>query len=148
MKDRRHEITWPTNEVRTLFCHVVDARRTRRLAPLSILCNTRILPQPFFDFFLFCIAYLAWTRTGLALIGASLGLLKWDSASTIEGYLVAVMGIVVLISATRRYYRNMQLLEVGKFEPNVHGVLSVVVVVVVAIAVAFVLQFRHEHTET
>ncbi|CAB9501503.1 Conserved hypothetical protein [Seminavis robusta] len=87
--------------------------------------------------------YLAWMRTGLALIGVSLGLLKWDdNGNAAEGYLVAVMGVVVLLMATHRYFRNMRLLEGGMFEPNVHGVVLVVFVVVAAVGTAFVMQFR------
>ena len=86
--------------------------------------------------------YLAWMRTGLALIGASLGLLKWSEVSDTEGYLVATMGIVVLVMATHRYFRNMQLLEGGYFEPNVHGIIMVVTVVVTSIATAFFVQWK------
>ena len=82
-------------------------------------------------------------RTGLALIGVSLGLLKWDAdGNAVEGYLVAVMGVVVLLMATHRYFRNMQLIERGIFAPNVHGVILVVTVVVAAIAAAFAMQFH------
>lgn len=89
--------------------------------------------------------YLAWTRTGLALIGASLGLLKWDAkGNALEGYLVAVMGIVVLMMATHRYFYNMQLLEGGFFAPNIHGILLVITIVIAAIVTAFVLQFRQQ----
>ena len=87
--------------------------------------------------------YLAWMRTGLALIGASLGLLKWSEISDTEGYLVAFMGIVVLVMATCRYFRNMQLLEGGFFAPNVHGILLVITVVIAAIVAAFALQFQN-----
>ena len=79
----------------------------------------------------------------MALIGASLGLLKWDQTSNVEGYLVAAIGIVALVSATLRYFRNMQLLEGGMFEPNVHGILAVVTAVVAAIVTAYVIQYRH-----
>ena len=88
--------------------------------------------------------YLAWTRTGLALIGASLGLLKWDAqGNAAEGYLIAFMGIVVLMMATHRYFHNMQLLEGGFFAPNVHGILLVITVVIAAIVAAFALQFQN-----
>lgn len=83
-------------------------------------------------------------RTGLALFGVSLGLLKWNATSNTEGYLVAIMGIVVLITSTQRYFRVMKLLESGKYEPNVHGVLSVVTVIIAAVATAFALQFRNQ----
>lgn len=87
--------------------------------------------------------FLAWTRTGLALIGAGLGLLKWDAeGSDAEGYLVAFMGILCLVMATYRYFHNMQLLAAGFFEPNVHGILMVVTVVVATIATAFAMQFH------
>ena len=90
--------------------------------------------------------YLAWTRTGLALIGASLGLLKWDAdGNALEGYLVAFMGIVVLVMATQRYFQNMQLLEGGFFAPNVHGIMIVITVVIAAIVTAFCLQFHNQH---
>jgi uncharacterized membrane protein YidH (DUF202 family) len=54
------------------------------------------------------------------------------------------MGIVVLVMATVRYFRNMALLEGGYFEPNIHGVLVVVTVVVTAIATAFILEFNRQ----
>jgi hypothetical protein len=44
--------------------------------------------------------YLVWTRTSLALIGASIGLLKWDAFSSVEGYLVGLTGVVALITST------------------------------------------------
>ena len=88
--------------------------------------------------------YLAWIRTSLALIGASLGLLKWDAASTQEAYLVAGLGIVALITSTQRYFRVMQQLDRGEFEPNVRGVLVVVVTVTIAVIAAFVLQRIHQ----
>lgn len=88
--------------------------------------------------------YLAWTRTGLALIGASLGLLKWSEVSNVEGYLVATMGIAVLVMATYRYFRNMQLLEGGYYEPNVHGIVMVVTVVVASIVTAFFLEWKND----
>jgi uncharacterized membrane protein YidH (DUF202 family) len=81
-------------------------------------------------------------RTGLSIIGASLALLKWDYNGT--GYVVAIVGIVVLINSTQRYFCVMQLLEQGKFEPNVRGILILVsVVVAVAIVAAFVLHHFH-----
>lgn len=88
--------------------------------------------------------YLAWMRTSLALIGASLGLLKWDAVANWAGYLVAILGIVVLIASTQRYFRVMMLLEEGKFEPNVQGIIAIVSTVVCAIITAFVLQHVHE----
>ena len=88
--------------------------------------------------------YLAWMRTSLALIGASLGLLKWDAVSNSAGYLVAVLGVVCLISSTERYFSNMHRLENGEFVPNVRGILVVVAVVIAAIVGAFVLHFMNQ----
>ena len=88
--------------------------------------------------------YLAWFRTSLALIGASLGLLKWDAVSVWTGYLVAVVGVVCLINSTERYFSNMHRLEKGEFVPNVRGILVIVVVVVAAIVGAFVLHFMNQ----
>ena len=88
--------------------------------------------------------YLAWFRTSLALIGASLGLLKWDAVSVCTGYLVAVVGVVCLINSTERYFSNMHRLEKGEFVPNVRGILVIVVVVVAAIVGAFVLHFMNQ----
>lgn len=87
--------------------------------------------------------YLAWMRTSLALIGASLGLLKWDAIANWAGYLVAILGIVVLITSTMRYFRVMILLEEGKFEPNIHGILVIVLVACAAIVAAYVLHHVH-----
>lgn len=88
--------------------------------------------------------YLAWMRTSLALFGASLGLLKWDVVANWAGYLVAILGIVVLIASTQRYFRVMTLLEEGKFEPNVQGIIAIVSTVVCAITTAFVLHHVHQ----
>jgi uncharacterized membrane protein YidH (DUF202 family) len=81
-------------------------------------------------------------RTGLALIGASLGLLKWDQSSQITGYLIAATGVVVLIMATHRYFHVMKLLEGGMFEPNIHGIVLIVTVVVTAIVTAFSVELH------
>lgn len=97
--------------------------------------------------FRFISAYLAWTRTGLAMIGVSLGLLKWDpEANATEGYAVAFLGAVVLVMATHRYFYNMRLMEGGLFSPNVHGVLLVMIVVTCAIVTVFSVQL-HSHRE-
>ena len=85
--------------------------------------------------------YLAWMRTSLALIGASLGLLKWDAAEATVGYIVAVLGVVCLLSSTERYFGTMRRLERGEFVPNARGILIVVAAVVAAIIAAFVLHF-------
>jgi putative membrane protein len=82
--------------------------------------------------------YLAWTRTSLSLIGAGLALLKWDG--TVLGYVVAAMGIILLVTSTRRYFRVMRLLQEGRFAPNVSGIIFVMTVTVAAIATAFCLQ--------
>ena len=84
--------------------------------------------------------YLAWMRTSLALIGASLGLLKWDAAEASVGYIVAVLGVVCLLSSTERYFGTMRR-ERGEFVPNARGILIVVATVVAAIIAAFVLHF-------
>lgn len=83
-------------------------------------------------------------RTSLALIGASLGLLKWDAVSNSAGYIVATLGVVCLLSSTERYFTNMRHLEQGEFVPNIRGILVVVVVVVGAIIGAFLLHFNNE----
>jgi uncharacterized membrane protein YidH (DUF202 family) len=86
--------------------------------------------------------YLAWIRTSLALIGASIGLLKWDASNSVEGYLVGLTGVVALITSTYRYFHVMQLLQEGRFEPNVTSILIVVVIVSVTIATAFVIHYE------
>jgi putative membrane protein len=83
--------------------------------------------------------YLAWTRTSLSLIGAGLALLKWDGTKL--GYLVAATGILLLVTSTRRYFRVMHLLQQGRFEPNVSGIIFVMTVTVAAIVAAFFVQF-------
>lgn len=82
--------------------------------------------------------YLAWMRTALSLIGAGLALLKW--AANASGYLVALIGIVLLVTSTRRYFRNMGLLQQGKFELNVSGIIFFMIVTVAAILAAFCLD--------
>lgn len=88
--------------------------------------------------------FLAWLRTGLSLIGISLGLLKWSAVSDASGYLVFLLGVSVLITSTQRYFRVMRLLEQGEFEPNIHGILTVVIVSVVAIVAALILHLQHQ----
>jgi putative membrane protein len=83
--------------------------------------------------------YLAWTRTSLSLIGAGLALLKWDG--TVLGYLLVATGILLLVTSTRRYFRVMHLLQEGRFEPNVSGIVFVMTVTVAAIVAAFFVQF-------
>jgi putative membrane protein len=90
--------------------------------------------------------YLAWIRTSLALIGASIGLLKWEDESSfaVEGYLVGVTGVVALVTSTWRYFHVMHLLQQGQFEPNVSSILVVVVVVSVTIVVAFCSHYKND----
>ena len=88
--------------------------------------------------------YLAWMRTGLALFGASIGLLKWQDISNVAAYLVAILGATVLLMSTHRYFRVMQLLEQGKFEPNIHGALFVVAVSLLGIVTAFVMHINNK----
>jgi putative membrane protein len=88
--------------------------------------------------------YLAWMRTALSLIGAGLALLKWDAVANAAGYLLAALGIVLLVTSTQRYFRVMRLLQQGKFEPNVGGIISIVAVTVAAIVAAFYLQHTHQ----
>jgi uncharacterized membrane protein YidH (DUF202 family) len=93
--------------------------------------------------------YLAWIRTSLALIGASIGLLKWDESSfAVEGYLVGFTGVVALVTSTGRYFHVMHLLQQGQFEPNVRSILEVVVVVSITIVVAFCSHYKYETTGT
>ena len=45
--------------------------------------------------------YLAWVRTSLALIGASIGLLKWQPLKLqTEGYLIGILGCAAFITST------------------------------------------------
>jgi len=73
--------------------------------------------------------YLAWIRTALSLAGVGLALLKWQGIANSAGYLVFCLGVMALVSSTVRYFRVMQQLSQSKFEPNVHGIVSVVVVI-------------------
>jgi putative membrane protein len=88
--------------------------------------------------------YLAWIRTALSLIGGGYALLKWDAAENSSGYLLAVLGIVLFVTSTQRYFRVMRLLQQGKFEPNVSGIIFIVTVTVAAIVAAFCLQHTHQ----
>ena len=85
--------------------------------------------------------YLAWMRTALSLIGPDLGFLKWNAVSDATGYATALIGIVALIATTYRSYRNMQLIQQGLFEPNIQGILIIVITVVLCIGSLFVMQF-------
>ena len=84
--------------------------------------------------------YLAWLRTSLALVGASLGLLKWDAVSQVTGYLVGFLGVCTLVTATLRYFRVMRLLERGKYEPNVYSILIINLSVAVCVVVAYAMH--------
>merc|ERR1719375_2435991 len=83
-------------------------------------------------------------RTSLALIGASLALLKWDGSTHADamGYIVAIVALVMMAASTDRYFTNMRHLERGEFRPNTRGIISIVLVVLCAIASAFILHFR------
>lgn len=85
--------------------------------------------------------YLAWMRTSLSLIGASIALLKWDATEVVSAYLIGILGLIVLLSSTYRYFRVMQFLELGTFEPNVQSILFVVPITFVAFISAFVLYY-------
>lgn len=63
--------------------------------------------------------YLAWIRTSLSLIGASIGILKWENSLAVEGYLIGILGVVSFVSSTWRYFHIQHLLLEGSFEPNV-----------------------------
>jgi len=63
--------------------------------------------------------YLAWIRTSLSLIGASIGILKWENSLEVEGYLIGALGVVSFVSSTWRYFHIQHLLLEGSFEPNV-----------------------------
>jgi len=79
--------------------------------------------------------YLAWTRTSLSLIGASIGLLKWQPLKLqTEGYLIGILGCTAFVTSTWRYFHVQHLLLEGKFEPNVISILLVMSCVAVVIA--------------
>ena len=79
--------------------------------------------------------YLAWTRTSLSLIGASIGLLKWQPLKLqTEGYLIGILGCTAFVTSTWRYFHVQHLLLEGKFEPNVISILFVMSCVAVVIA--------------
>lgn len=82
--------------------------------------------------------YLAWIRTSLSLIGASIGILKWENSLQVEGYLIGILGVVSFVSSTWRYFHVQHLLLEGQFEPNVFSIVLVVLLLVVAITFAFV----------
>jgi len=84
--------------------------------------------------------YLAWIRTALALLGASIGLLKWDAVNDLQGYLCGILGIIVLLISSRRYHRNMRLLMGGRFEPNTVSATFVATFVAALFLVVFVLD--------
>mmetsp|Transcript_17225 Transcript_17225/g.47129 ORF Transcript_17225/g.47129 Transcript_17225/m.47129 type:complete len:145 (+) Transcript_17225:45-479(+) len=84
--------------------------------------------------------YLAWVRTGLALLGASIALLKWEDVSSVTAYIVAVLGLTVIVLSTRRYFHVMNLLQKNEFEPNVGEALFIVSAALIVIVVTFVLH--------
>jgi putative membrane protein len=86
--------------------------------------------------------YLAWMRTSLALIGASIGLLKWEAVHEGEGYLVGIVGVAALLTSTYRYFYVMRRLRHNQYEPNVIPILIMVAVVSVTVVFAFTLHYR------
>jgi putative membrane protein len=85
--------------------------------------------------------YLAWMRTSLAIIGVSIGLLKWDAFSNEAGIFVSVLGVVVLVVSTHRYYKVLRLLEQGQFAPNILGILIMVILIIVGVLAAFISHY-------
>lgn len=82
--------------------------------------------------------YLAWIRTSLSLIGASIGILKWENSLRVEGYLIGTLGVVSFVSSTWRYFHIQHLLLEGEFEPNVFSVVFIVLLLTLFITYAFV----------
>lgn len=87
--------------------------------------------------------FLAWMRTALALIGVSIGLLKWDGVENLLGYAAALLGGVTLLMSTQRYFCVMRLLDEGRFEPNVRGIMVVVGTMVVCMVAVLALHLFH-----
>lgn len=82
--------------------------------------------------------YLAWMRTSLAIIGVSMGLLKLDQFSNESGVWVAILGVAVLMVSTHRYYKVLRLLDQGKFQPNILGILIMVILIMLCVVGVFV----------
>ena len=84
--------------------------------------------------------YLAWFRTALALMGASIGLIKFgaDSGLELEGYLLGLVGLVAIMTSTRRYFYVMRQINADEaFVPNVIGISITVVIAAAAYGIAF-----------
>jgi putative membrane protein len=88
--------------------------------------------------------FLAYVRTALSLTGVGLGLLRWTGISNAAGFLVLLLGLVVLVTATHRYYVVMYQLSQQKFEPNVRSALGMVVLILAVIATLLALYFTHQ----
>jgi len=88
--------------------------------------------------------FLAWIRTALALVGVGIGLLKVEGISNAAGYLVLSLGVIVLLTSTRRYLHVMRLLSQSQFEPNVRSVLGMVTVILVVVVIFCVLFYFNQ----
>lgn len=86
--------------------------------------------------------YLAWIRTSLSLIGASIAILKWGGSLQVEGYIIGFLGVMSFASSTWRYFHVQHLLLEGQFEPNVFSVVIIVMLLAVAITFAFVKHWQ------
>lgn len=80
--------------------------------------------------------YLAWIRTSLSLIAASIAILSWGNGEM--GYVIGFLGVVSFATSTWRYFHIQHLLLEGEFEPNVFSIVLIVVLLVVAIVWAYV----------
>ena len=87
--------------------------------------------------------YLGWICFSVGLIGVSISLLKGggERTSIVEGYLAALISLVALLASTHRYFRVMQMIEDGIFEPNVYSLLFLVVVIVASAGISFSFYF-------
>jgi putative membrane protein len=88
--------------------------------------------------------FLAYVRTALSLTGVGLGILRWSGISNAAGFLVLLLGLVVLVTATHRYFSVMYQLSQQKFEPNVRSALGMVVLILAVIATLLALYFTHQ----
>ncbi|CAE7453360.1 unnamed protein product, partial [Symbiodinium necroappetens] len=74
--------------------------------------------------------FLAWLRTGLSLVGAGFGIIKFlpgVSSNFVMGFALITVGVFVLLYSAARYFDVMHCLEQGEFSVDTGGIVLVVV---------------------
>mmetsp|Transcript_6671 Transcript_6671/g.8907 ORF Transcript_6671/g.8907 Transcript_6671/m.8907 type:complete len:136 (+) Transcript_6671:2278-2685(+) len=73
--------------------------------------------------------FLAWLRTGLAIVSVGVGIEKLTlvkSMSGLLGTLFILLGIIIFLYSLFRYFETLLALQKSRFEPNKKGIISIV----------------------